>query len=339
MGSEVAIIERQLTPLAPRFDNMLRGSLMDSKSLIAGVLICVERNPRLTECTPQSIINCTNTAAALRLPIDGASGQFFPLPFNNKGRTVAQPCIGYKGFNTIGARGGLTINAGVVREGDLEWDYQEGTGGFVRHKKKLDNDGRVIAAWATGSAKDRPDVVCVMGVGEIEEIMKRSPAYRNGKDTPWKDPKVGYIAMCEKTPRRRLARSIPWEIDSGRFLMAARLDEAFDEQGKHAYIGSQGLVVDGENSPLPDRQPSETPSADELIAGYDADTREAIRHGHIAANEGTNSLRIWFEDLTKAEKSKVKTYLDTVLKNEAQEADLRLDAERAQRLAAEDAVQ
>lgn len=328
MPNEIIVIEKQLTALAPRFDDLLRGSLMDSKALIAGVMIAFERSPRLMECTPQSILNCTNTAAALRLPFDGASGQFFPLPFRNRGTMVAQPCVGYKGFNTIGARGGLSITAGVVREGDLEWDYREGSGGFVRHKKKLDNDGRVIASWCVGASKDRPDVVCIMGAGQIKTIMERSPAFKGGADTPWKDPKVGFEAMAEKTPRRRLARSIPWEIDSGRYQLAARLDEAFDEQGLHGHIGDRGLVVEGDNSQLPDRTLNETPSAEALMSPRPLpDGMDAIRKdGHIAAAEGMNSLRIWFFDLPHATQKQVKPYLDSTLKPEAEAFDRRQEA-------------
>lgn len=259
MANEIIVVEKQLTALAPRFDDMLRGSLMDAKALIAGVMIAVEKNPKLLGCKPQSIINSANTAAALRLPMDGASGQFFMLPFAG----VAQPCVGYRGFNTIGARGGLSINAGVVREGDHEWDYREGSGGFVQHKKRLDNTGRVIAAWSVGSANRRPDVISIVGIGEIEEIMRRSPAYKNGADTPWKDAKVGFIAMAEKTPRRRLARSIPWQIDDGRFQLAAKLDENFDERSKLGYIDATGTVVE---SPIAEREPSETPDAAQLTA-------------------------------------------------------------------------
>lgn len=269
MQNELIVIERNLTAYKPRFDDLLRGSLMDSKALVAGVMIAAERTPKLLECTPQSVLNCANTCAALHLPFDGASGQFFPLPFKMKGVMVAQPNIGYKGFNTIGARGGLSITAGVVREGDDEWDFREGSGGFVRHKRRLGNKGKHIAAWAVGASRERPDIVCIMGIDEILEIMSRSPAVRFGADTPWKDQAVGFEAMAAKTPRRRLARSIPWEIDNGRFLKAARVDEAFNEQGRYSYIDQRGAVVDepaGDTpSPLAEREPGAPPATAALI--------------------------------------------------------------------------
>ena len=60
---------------------------------------------------------------------------------------------------------------------------------------------------------------------------------------PWNDPKVGYPAMAEKTAKRRLARIVPFEINKERFLKAARLDEAHDEQGLYSRIGEQATVI------------------------------------------------------------------------------------------------
>lgn len=297
MAQELAVIERQLQPLMPRFDALLRGSIMDAKSLIQMVLVAVERAPRVAECTPQSIINATNTAAVLHLPIDGATGQFFLLPFRDRGKgvTIAQPAIGYRGFNTIAARGGLTINGGVVREGDLEWDYREGTGGFVRHKKRLDNKGRIIAAWAVAESKDRPNAVSVLGIGEIEGVMARSPAVRGGAETPWNDPIIGFPAMSEKTAKRRLSRSIPWQIDEGRFLTAARVEEAFDEQGRYSYARGPGdVVVEG---PVAASEDNATPAASALMAPMapeDPVLESAKADGREAAEGGTGTLKTWW---------------------------------------------
>jgi len=69
------------------------------------------------------------------------TGQFYLLPFKDK----VQPCIGYKGYNTIGARGRITIGGEVVREGDL-FEYELGTRAYIRHLPRLDNTGRITAA-------------------------------------------------------------------------------------------------------------------------------------------------------------------------------------------------
>lgn len=301
MASNVAIIERALQPLESRFDALLRGSVIDAKALIQQVLVSVERSPKIALCTPQSIINGTNTAAVLRLPIDGATGQFFLLPFDLKGTMVAQPAVGYKGYNTIAARGAVTITAGIVREGDKEWEYREGTGGFIHHTRKLDNDGRIIAAWALASANDRPAVPVILGIKEINTIMERSPAMRPGGDvggfSPWKDPKIGFPAMAEKTAKRRLARSIPWQIDDGRYLTAARIEEAHEEQGAYSYIGGRGEVVLEGSGSLSASEPTPTPAAASLMVpnpSGDPMVQQAKDSLLAAAGCGTKALaELW----------------------------------------------
>ena len=55
--------------------------------------------------------------------------------------------------------------------------------------------------------------------------------------------------MAEKTAKRRLARIFPFEINEGRFLKAARLDEAHDEQGLYSHQGT--VITEPESSIAP----------------------------------------------------------------------------------------
>ena len=50
------------------------------------------------------------------LEVDGVTGQAFLVPFAGKVQLV----VGYKGYNTLGARAGLTITGEVVRSGDTQ---------------------------------------------------------------------------------------------------------------------------------------------------------------------------------------------------------------------------
>jgi recombination protein RecT len=91
----------------------------------------------LLQCTPISVIQAATTGAVLGLEADGATGQGYLVPFRRKGRgRFAQWLTGYKGYNTLAARVGLTINGDVVREGDF-FDWEKGSAGFVRHKPSL----------------------------------------------------------------------------------------------------------------------------------------------------------------------------------------------------------
>jgi recombination protein RecT len=262
--NQLAVIEHQLQPLRPMFDQLLRPTGVPAERIIRSVLISCERTPRLLECTPLSVIQAATTGAVLGLEADGHTGQGFLVPFRQKGTLKAQWLTGYKGFNTLAARVGLTVNGEVVREGD-EFDFELGSAGYVRHKPALGGgqNRRIIGAWATASAPDRAPIVVVMDIDEILAIKGRSQAAkRDGGDeafSPWSDPAVGFPAMSGKTAKRRLARSLPLSV----YLAAARIDEAHEEQGHHAYLHPEkGIVIDGETAAPP--APTQGPSVEAL---------------------------------------------------------------------------
>lgn len=249
MANDLAILEQQLTPLAPRFSEALAGT-MPVERLTRTIMISCERLPLLLDCDRQSLFNAAMSAACLGLEVDGVTGQAFLIPFAKK----AQLVIGYKGYNTLAARSGITITGSIVRDGDeFDFDLAEG---WVKHKPKLDSKGRIIAAWAKASHNNRPPVLAVMGIGELMEVKEKSPGAKR-RESPWNDMTIGFPAMCEKTVKRRLARSLPLNV----MQLAARLDEAFDEQGKAAHITpDRNIIIDGEFS-----EPSSTPTAAELL--------------------------------------------------------------------------
>lgn len=256
-NTALVALEQQLAPLAPRFEAALAG-MMPVDRLIRTVMVSVERLPALLNCDRQSVFMAAMSAACLGLEVDGVTGQAFLIPFKNR----AQLVIGYKGFNTLAARSGITITGAVVREGDA-FEYEKGSGAFVRHRPLLENSEgrRIIAAWACASHAERPPVIEVLGIDELMAVKGRSPGAKR-QDSPWNDPKIGFPAMCEKTAKRRLARSLPMSI----IQQAARMDEAADEQGKPAWITpDRGLEIDGEAAPATPYETSPTPAADRLL--------------------------------------------------------------------------
>lgn len=250
-STALVALEQQLAPLAPRFEAALAG-MMPVDRLIRTVMVSVERLPALLSCDRQSIYMAAMSAACLGLEVDGVTGQAFLIPF----RSRAQLVIGYKGYNTLAARAGITITGAVVREGDA-FDYEKGSNAFVRHRPLLEGaeQRRIVGAWATATHAERPPVIEVMGIDELLAVKERSPGARRN-DSPWNDPKIGFAAMCEKTVKRRLARSLPMSI----IQQAARMDEASDEQGKPAWITPErGLEIDGEAAAATPYESSPTP--------------------------------------------------------------------------------
>lgn len=250
MSNALVVLERQLQPLAPRFADVLPATVKPDR-LIRTVMMSAERLPALLDCDRQSLFNAALSAAVLGLEVDGVTGQAYLIPFKGK----AQLVVGYKGYNTIAARAGITITGAVVRDGD-HFEYELGSNANVKHVPALNNKGPIIAAWAAATALGRPPVVSVLGIDDLMAVKAKSPGARRG-DSPWNDPAIGFPAMCEKTAKRRLARSLPLNM----MQLAARMDEAVDEQGKPAWVrDDQNVIVEGEIV-----QPSETPTAEALI--------------------------------------------------------------------------
>lgn len=258
--NDLVVFERQLQPIVPHFEQAL-GGIMPVARLVRTLLYSCERNPKLLQANRQSLLNAGMTFAVLALEIDGVTGQGYLLPFKVKGELVVQPCIGYRGYNTLAARAYTTISGEVVREGDT-FEYELGTKQFVRHLPRLDGAGRITAAWACAVSANRPPSIVVLGRRDIDAVMQKSPAVRGGFDTPWNDTLIGFPAMSAKTAKRRLSRSMPLTV----FQLAARMDEAFEEQGKLSWIAPDNRVmIEGEVAPLAPLEASETPSISDLI--------------------------------------------------------------------------
>jgi recombination protein RecT len=237
MANDVAIFEETLRPLTPHFEQALGGA-MPVERLMRTIMISIERSPKLLQANRQTLLNAAMSAACLGLEVDGVTGQAFLVPFAGK----AQLIVGYKGYNTLGARAGITIQGEVVREGDA-FDYELGDKGFVRHKPKLGNKGPIIAAWATATSLSRPSIISVLGIDDLMIVMNKSPAVKGGFDTPWKEPTIGFPAMCSKTAKRRLARSTPLNV----MQLAAVMEEAHEERGKLSWIDpARGVQIEGE---------------------------------------------------------------------------------------------
>lgn len=311
--NDLTILENQLAPLAPRFEQVL-GNLLPVGRLIQSVLISVERTPKLLECRRETIFQAAMSAACLGLPIDGVTGQAFMIPFAGR----AQLVIGYKGYNSLAARSDITLTGAVVREGD-HFEYEKGTGAFVSHKPLLDGPGRrIVAAWSVATHCKRPPIVEVMGIAELMAVKEKSPGARKS-DSPWNDPTIGFPAMCEKTPKRRLARSMPLSV----MQIAARLDEAVEEQGRAAWIDPQrGLEIEAAPKTLGAFEDSPTPTMQELTDPTSVE-RQRLQE---AAAKGTEALRDAWQKIAKLRVGHALASELDGLKATAAEADARSNA-------------
>lgn len=249
MANDLVLVEQQLTTLAPQFEQVLSASRMPVERLIRTVVVSCERLPALLNCDRQTIMQGAMTFAVLGLEVDGVTGQGYLLPFKGK----AQPVIGYKGYNTLGWRAGLTIDGQVVYEGD-EFEPKFGTNPSIHHVPgKRQAGARILGAWAAATAPGRTPIISWLSLDDIMAIKAKSPG-GNRSDSPWSDPLVGFPAMGLKSAKRRLARSTPLSVMN----VAAAMEEAHEERGMRSYISQNREVVldaeiaaDSPNLPAP----------------------------------------------------------------------------------------
>lgn len=320
MANDLALIERGLQPYLPKFEDVLRRSGIPAVKIMRTVMFACENAPKLRECSLATLVSGTMTACVLGLLVDGVTGQGFLLPF--KGRAQFVP--GYKGYPTLGARAGLTINAGVAREGD-DFDFLEGSAGFVRHKRVLTGRGerKIIAAWATATAVNRPAIVKVVPYDDVLAIKARAPGGKSA-DSPWNDHAgMGHEKMTMKTAVRQLGGMIP----VAEFQTAAALEGAV-ETGRAAVIREDGaLLVEGtpawpdRAAPLPGNETLGLADAPPTAFLADGSTREfgTIDQWRAFMLRGIDQLRAHPERLaafrdrnTAAMETLVRRYPDAV---------------------------
>lgn len=166
----------------------------------------------LLKCSPMSVLTSVMEATQLGLELDGVLGQAYLIPRRNKHtkRTEAQMQIGYRGLIAIAMRDPhmIAVNSGCVREGD-EFDYREGTDGYVHHKRALRGRGEIYGSWCVGSMDRGGHVIYIAG----EDDIRRAKAASHNPDQPGKPWHDHPDAMWAKTAIRRCLMNAPLSAD------------------------------------------------------------------------------------------------------------------------------
>lgn len=207
------------------------------------VLSCIQSqmlaNPRLSQCTPLSILGSIIQSAQLGLDLDRNLGEAYMVPYQNSKKVEgqwtkqyeAQLQIGYQGLMKLCRNSGTVgdIRAVAVYENDY-FEYDEGTAMTVKHTRwemlvkqkrtEAKDRGELFAIYTVAQTKDMQDQsVKVMFISEIERIRQRSRAKDDG---PWV---TDYEAMCKKTCIRQHTKMLPKSVELGK---AVALDELHD---------------------------------------------------------------------------------------------------------------
>jgi len=185
-------------------------------------LTTVLNNPKLLECSRESLMACVMQTAAWGLDLDPVIGEAYMVPFNERGRPQAKLIIGYQGLVQLARRSKevRSVTPRAVYDRDtFTWEY--GLDDRLIHKPFTgDTDpGKLIAVYAVALLSDGTKMFDVMTKREVDAIRARS---RAGSSGPWV---TDYEAMAKKTVVRRLCKYLPKSVE---LATAIRMDEATD---------------------------------------------------------------------------------------------------------------
>lgn len=242
-------------------------SMIDPDRMRGVVLSAFTRNPELFECDPVSVVRAVVEAAQVGLEPTGAIGGAHLVPrWNSKARRKeAQLIIDYRGFVQLAKRSGevARITARVVREAD-EFDYQQGTDEWLRHKPALGVDpGAFTYVYGIAYFRDGGSQFDVMSAAQIEAHRQRFAPRNKAGDIvgPWvSDPEE----MWKKTVLRRLAKLLPLTVEA-RTVLAFEDEQAQDHGTPAPRAADRSAVLRGRlqarlGTGVPD-EPTETPPA------------------------------------------------------------------------------
>jgi recombination protein RecT len=201
MSNDTMELRKYLTMGQGEIAKAIRGAITP-ELMIRATLTYAQKNPKVFDCTKESIAKCLMDCAALGLLPDGTLGTAYLVPYG----TSCTLIIGYRGLIELARRSGqlTSIEAHVVREGD-QFQCEFGLVPVLKHVPKLEGamDRPVVAAYAIAHFKDGSHHCEVMGKSEVDAIRARS---RAGGSGPWVSD---YAEMAKKTVVRRLMKYMP----------------------------------------------------------------------------------------------------------------------------------
>ncbi|NRA03755.1 MAG: recombinase RecT [Myxococcales bacterium] len=152
---------------------------MDYQGIRQSVAAAIRGNPRLGECSPESIYTSAMYISRLGLDIGGHEGQAFLVPFAGQ----CTPMIGVRGKEVLAYRSGAVdrIMSGVIRENDI-FDHNLADGS-LSHKLDLRNAdrGKALGSWARVWMKGSPHPYLeIMTESDFEFIVEGIRAKNRG---------------------------------------------------------------------------------------------------------------------------------------------------------------
>ena len=186
--------------MSPQFQEQIAvacGDAIDPKHFLRVALTSVNKNPKLADCTKESVLQCCLDAASFGVETNGRDAHLIPYG------KVCTLIIDYKGYVRLVMNTGLVsnIHADVVCENDeFEYNLGEVKTHRIDYRKPR---GEMYAVYCIATMKDGSKKAEVLSKEEVDKIRVRS---RSGGSGPWV---TDYWQMSRKTAFRRLQKWLP----------------------------------------------------------------------------------------------------------------------------------
>lgn len=256
-SSKKSTVQHLLKSMLPQLKAALP-EIMAPERFLRLVFTAMSKNPKLYDCTQDSLLGAVLTAAQLGLEPNTPLGEAYLIPFRNHGVLECQFQTGYHGMITLAARNGITITAHIVYEND-KFEFYYGLDEDLKHAPVLVNRGKPIAVYAVWRGKDESHGFTVMSMEDVKAHAKRfSQAFRKGEG-PWAN---NFEAMAKKTAIKQALKYAPLSVEFRREL-------ATDETIKNVTPTEEANVLD-----LPDETDYTDIEAEPVPDNIDPDTGE-----------------------------------------------------------------
>ena len=217
-------------------------------SLALGAL---RANPKLMECTTESLMSAVVVSSQLGLEPNTPLGHAYLIPFENRraGRTDVQFIPGYRGLIDLARRSGQIVSIAshaVCANDDFEFEY--GLDEKLQHKPSLAERGPIVGFYAVAKLKDGGHAFEVMSVEQVNAIRDKSQGYASAKrfnntNHPWF---TYYEEMGRKTVLRRLFKYLPISIEMANAVRLDEMSDAGQTQHLETALDVEFAVVDHE---------------------------------------------------------------------------------------------
>ena len=198
--------------LATKYMKQIENFFGDPKQamkFLSSVMADVQRNPKLMECTPSSLVNSYIMMAQMGFMPSGISGESYVLPYKNSKKVgnawesvmEAQLQVGYQGLVTLYYGAGVEkIISGIVREKDKVSLIN----GELTHEVDItlsqEERGAPIGAYVTAIFRGEKSTKYMNGKDIIAHAEKYSKSYDpTGKYSPWNPDNDRELWMWVKT--------------------------------------------------------------------------------------------------------------------------------------------